>query len=374
LADLDQQIHDYRPDVTAERIQDIREALSPTEVDFASLNHRNSATSINACARAVLSNGSLNREFPGVSCLSYQPRANARDRRIRQAVGILNERIKDDTGEEPANIAILSSWGKGVRIVSNALRGNNQQPGIAHRVQFDETATYLSSRLIAFMMEPAANEEQATLLQGLQLMRNLERAKGNHAEVLKYDRWCASLEDGSIPNRGKVMPEFLKITSAIQHSHFSGNPEQDWTFVRSLLLESEAGPIKAIGRQAEYLMAFNRGRLISAGLTRRWQEAGDYRGARGVLDSAINEAQMGHDVQPNRGIHVMTTYKAKGKEFDGVILFQNNHSAPFALPGDSQDYARSRKLLFVGISRARKHVMLLRDVTQTCPITGSYAI
>ena len=372
LADLDQQIHDYRPDVTSERIQDIRNALNPVEIDFANLNHRNSATNINACARAVLNNSNLNQQFTGVSCIYYQPRANARDRKIRQSIGILNDRIKEATGEEPANIAFLASWGKGVRLVSNALRGHDNQSSIAHRVQFDETATYLSSRLIAFLMEPIKTNDEQLLMQGLHLIGNLERAKGNLSEVLKYDRWYESIEDGTIPKRGKVISELLRIINEIGNSPFTGNPEVDWKFVRSLLVESNSGIIKTIGQQAEYLMAFNRGRMISAGLTRRWQENGEYRNARSVLDTAIVEAQIGHDIQPNHGIHVMTIHKAKGKEFDGVILFQNDHSCPFTLPKDSKDYKRSRKLLFVGISRARKHVILLRDVSQKCPITGAY--
>ena len=119
-------------------------------------------------------------------------------------------------------------------------------------------------------------------------------------------------------------------------------------------------------------MAFNRGRLIAAGLSRKWQERGDYRNAREVLDSAIARAQMGHDAHQNRGIHVMTIHKAQGKKFDGVILFQNSHSSPFVLTGDSLEYRRSRKLLFVGMRRAKKNVVPLREVNQKCPITGDY--
>ena len=119
-------------------------------------------------------------------------------------------------------------------------------------------------------------------------------------------------------------------------------------------------------------MAFNRGRLISKGLSRQWEEKGSYKNARNILDMAIIETQIVSENKNQGGINVMTIHKAKGKEFDGVILFDNLHSCPFVARGDVDPLIRSRKLLLVGITRAKCQTIILQDVSQVCPILSSF--
>ncbi len=373
LADLDQQIHDYRDDVTPERITDIIRELNPTQVSFGTSNHRSAGTEITTFARDVLNNTPRAGSYNGISSLKYSPKSALRDRRIRQSIGILNDHLRTVTGVDPESIAVLATWGKGVKIISNALRGSGGVPEIPHRIQFDETATYLSSRVIAYLLEPKFNNDTSlSTAQVLELMCNLYRAKGQRPIWERYDRWCLTLRSGGTPGRGTVIPEVRRIIELISTSGLSGDPEKDWLRVKELLLTSTSQAVVSIGKSSEYLMAFNRGRLISKGLGRQWEETGSYKNARSVLDSAILETQIVSENKNQKGINVMTIHKAKGKEFDGVILFDNVNSSPFIARNDDAQLMRSRRLLLVGITRARNHTMILSDLTQNCPIIGTF--
>jgi DNA helicase-2/ATP-dependent DNA helicase PcrA len=56
----------------------------------------------------------------------------------------------------------------------------------------------------------------------------------------------------------------------------------------------------------------------------------------------------------------MTLHKSKGKEFDGVVIVEGYRNGPLFRAEEEPHYASSRRLLRVGITRARKLVVLVR--------------
>jgi DNA helicase-2/ATP-dependent DNA helicase PcrA len=130
----------------------------------------------------------------------------------------------------------------------------------------------------------------------------------------------------------------------------------------------------AVDRDLQYLMAFNRGKRIASGLSSAWEEHGNYSSARKVLDAALAEDQILSGGEDLLGIHVMTMHKAKGKEFDAVIIFRCEHSSPFVWPRDPEPYRKSRKVLRVAITRARIHTMILNQAFPRCPILSRHQL
>jgi len=59
---------------------------------------------------------------------------------------------------------------------------------------------------------------------------------------------------------------------------------------------------------------------------------------------------------------VMTAHKAKGKEFDAVVVFDDPNSSPLIYCSEPAPYRRSRRLARVAITRARHHVLVLACV------------
>lgn len=125
---------------------------------------------------------------------------------------------------------------------------------------------------------------------------------------------------------------------------------------------------------------FNRGKRISANLVARWENDGAYSEARKALDSALTQDLIVNGVDDPDGIQVMTIHKSKAKQFDGVVLLRREtHNGQtlisnFIWRDDTPPYRRSRKILMVGVTRARVHTLMVQQVWPTCPIMSAFSL
>ena len=112
----------------------------------------------------------------------------------------------------------------------------------------------------------------------------------------------------------------------------------------------------------------------SAGLADEWLRDGRYTNARATLDLALAQEQILEGGEALSGVHVMNVHKAKGKQFDGVILVrQARFSGPkpessFVWRGDDAPCPKSCRIVRVGASRARDHLVLLDPFWPDCPL------
>ncbi len=85
-----------------------------------------------------------------------------------------------------------------------------------------------------------------------------------------------------------------------------------------------------------------------------------YEGAARMIRRVLEQEKMGGLERDPKGVSIMTMHKSKGKEFDGVVIVEGIYSSPFLLGHEAPDFAPSRRLLRVGITRARSFVLLMR--------------
>jgi DNA helicase-2/ATP-dependent DNA helicase PcrA len=136
----------------------------------------------------------------------------------------------------------------------------------------------------------------------------------------------------------------------------------------------------SVAQHLDYLVAFNRGKRISANLSAAWEATTTYLRARDALDSALAQDLMLDGIDDPDGIQVMTVHKAKGKQFDGVIVLRrethNGQSLVSNLVwrGDSPPYRRSRKILMVAVTRAKAHTLMVQQVWPGCPIMDVHSL
>ena len=78
----------------------------------------------------------------------------------------------------------------------------------------------------------------------------------------------------------------------------------------------------SVAQHLDYLVAFKRGKRISAGLGEAWMHYGEYRQARAVLDAALTQDLILDGIDDPEGVQVMTIHKSKGKQFDGVLIMR----------------------------------------------------
>jgi DNA helicase-2/ATP-dependent DNA helicase PcrA len=382
LADLEQQIFDYLPGIGPERIAIIRAALEPLEIDLAGQNHRSPDSEIVAFAEDVLNGVARPGKYKGVSAFSYNPMPKVGtydpNKTFRMAIGALQRRIRADTGKWGKSIAILTHSGPAAAKISAAL--NDGAKTVRHKLLFDENSALLSARIAAFLLEPkVAAKRLSDMAIAVDMFKDIEQSRGS-AQVEKMQKWADKLRAGKLPTAGFIK-NLLAIIDALSLTDFSGNPAKDWLVVKALLRVAADPELRQVATHLDYLVGFNRGKRIGAELGLLWERHGQYHGAREAFESAIAQDQLAGGLDDPNGVQIMTIHKAKGKQFDGVIVvragrFEENVGlvSTFVWREDKHPFHRSRKILRVAITRAKTHTLILDPVFPGCPITGHYKL
>ena len=111
----------------------------------------------------------------------------------------------------------------------------------------------------------------------------------------------------------------------------------------------------------------HRGAQIESRLAEAWRSHGCYRNARTLLAAAVVEDQFAATTRPHRGVTVMTIHKAKGKEFDEVIVFEGMYQR-YLQRQDAEGHRSARFNLHVAATRARRAVTFMTPQTSPCPL------
>ena len=373
LADLDQQIYEFRREVSPARLNEILAALSPLAIDLGSQNNRSPGLEIVQFGNDILNGTPRGSAYKGVSQHNFKPTAAERDVAIRRAVGILNQRIVDATGAPPKSIGFLTNWGKGVAIIARALEGKQGGKPIPHFVLMDEAEVLLATRVVAFCLEPVADTWQS-LATCLDLIAEVFQARGNMKKVGTLKRAAIEARNGRMRGTAKCPSALKSILERLQLQPFTGEPAADWIFLRNLFAASGVEELKTVASLVVYLMAFNRGRRIADGLSTTWLRFGSYAEARTTVEAAITEDQIVGAGGEFGGIGVMTMHKSKGKEFEGVIVLHLGMLSPFSPDRELAPHRKSRRLLRVAATRARQHTLLLTDVYSLSPLLKGHKL
>ncbi|MBS7457932.1 UvrD-helicase domain-containing protein [Coralloluteibacterium stylophorae] len=371
LADLDQQIFDYLPGIGPERVDAIRQTLDPLEINLGGQNLRSGGTEITIFGQDILTGRVRGAPYAGVSSFGYDPRRRPQKTALRMALGILQRSIKAATGRYGRDVAILTHSSASAAKVSSAL--NAEPKPVRHKLAFDEAEAMLTARFAAFLLEPkseATRREDIAL--GLELLATSKAAAGL-AAAAQWRLWAARVREGSEPRAGFVQA-VAGVVDSVRQAQFTGDPARDWIFVKRVLRDSGNQELLNVAKSLDYLVAFNRGRRIGAGLAAIWERDGHYTAAREALDIALAQDQILGGVDDPPGVQVMTIHKSKGKQFDGVIVIrEGRHNgqrqvSSFVWWDDEPPYWRSRKILRVGVTRAKVHTLILEHVFPACPI------
>lgn len=385
LADLEQQIFDYLPGVGPERVDAIRAALQPHEVDLGTQNHRSPDSEILAFGNDILSGESRGTPYKGVSTISYRPEKPPPNwnHLLRRSLGAVIQAIRAETDSPVETIAIIVANNRSALRMSNALNalGTNVGKQVKHKLLFDEAESLLAARFAAFLLEPkdAANIE-ADLAISMELIAASKRSTGKaQVAVKKMLEQAAKIRSGKALNIN-IANAIRAVISGLHLTSFSGDPAQDWLTVKNALRNSGQSELLSVAIQLDFLVAFQRGHRISSALAAEWLRDGAYVHARVALDQALAQEQILDGVEPPSGLQVMNFHKAKGKQFDGVIIVRearrttNGVDSSFIWRGDAPPYPKSRRVLRVGITRARTHTLLLDPIWPSCPLLKGHKL
>ncbi|WP_053184903.1 UvrD-helicase domain-containing protein [Pseudomonas thivervalensis] len=385
LADLEQQIFDFLPGVGPERVSAIREALKPLEVDLGFENHRSPDSEILVFANDVLAGNAGGGPYKGISTFSYRPENPPPNWNhvLRRALKELYDLMSAKTGAPPVSIAILVPNNRSALKMSNALNalGANVGKPIRHKLLFDEAEALLSARFAAFLLEPKKlTQIESDIATSMELIASARSATGQaRREIAKLREQAQKIRNGKVPSIN-IVKSIRGLITTLSQSTFTGDPAEDWLNVKQALRNTEQGELVRVASQLDFLVAFRRGHRISAALSSEWLRDGAYTHARQALDQALTQEQILDGVEPEPGLQVMNFHKAKGKQFDCVIIVREARrsdqgvQSSFVWRDDLPPYPKSRKILRVGLTRARHHVVVISPLWPACPILMGYKL
>lgn len=369
LADPDQRIFDYDKHVSAERLQHLRDDLRPAEFDLGGDNHRSPNSGILAYANAVLHNKAL-PAVPEIQTLCHN--SNNFGEIVHLAVLATLSELQEKGIERPS-VAVLARTNAMVAKTSDCLsqdhefRSRPMKP-IVHDVLWDAGLTTAAALVVASILEWTALPKVTALAQTFELiaeyfdMKNASNSKGvKYAQESskKFSNEAKSLKAGSEPSY-KVKKHFGKAyDSGLQ---FAGRPADDWLKARDLLDITTDNLDRVLG-DVKFVRLFRATDQIGGCLSDLWDRHGNYINASDLLRRPLSMQSLQSDYREPAGCFLMTVHKAKGKEFDGVVIVDGNPKkadAFFREKASSSKRESARRLLRVAITRARHRVLLVR--------------
>jgi DNA helicase-2/ATP-dependent DNA helicase PcrA len=364
LADPDQRIFDYREDIDPRRVESLREHVAVAEFDLGGENHRSPNAGILQFADAVLRNQGPLPVTQDVRQASYWPNSIAST--VHAGVIWSFSRLRQLGVAHPC-VAVLCRSNTLVADISGYLAEehvyNNQNLGpVDHDVVWDAELSAAAAVVVATILEwpgqPAAVSVAQTLraVASYYQIKNAEKPSNAAAEnARKFGEAFVKVANGQAPR--------IHAAKALVAAHragivLSGDPVADWKTARSLVQSIDA--LAELYRDVRLVRLFRATDALAAALGDRWLTTGSYAGASNQVRRILEQEKLISAERDPRGCILMNIHKAKGKEFDGVVLVEGTFKSGFFDAGEQPPHERSRRLLRVALTRARSLVTIIR--------------
>jgi DNA helicase II / ATP-dependent DNA helicase PcrA len=375
LADPEQSIFQYRKDVNPHRIQIFQDSASPQTFDLGNDNHRSPNGNILSFADAILRNNHPLPTSGDVKIISYPP---SDYKGYVHAAIIWTFETLQERGVETPTIAVLARSNAFVATISNILTESHRFNGhslspVDHGVVWDEELSLAAAVVVASIMEWSAQEFVSSpvltveaISRYYELKNAISPSKSAQEGTAKYYKSAQQMKiDGNI--NLKAVKELL--STCAKPIQFVGNPIVDWRNARQVLYD--IGTLQEIFRSARMVRMFGATDVLGAGLSKLWLEKGNYSGAALFVERTLQNEQLISEEQNPEQILLMNIHKSKGKEFDGVVLVEGMRNSLFIdTIREKPPYTQSRRLLRVGITRAKKLVTIVQAIN-AMPLTNS---
>lgn len=364
MADQDQRIFDYDARVDPERLNHLRAYLGPAEFDLGGENHRSPDAGILQYANAVLANRPL-PDTKDVITRAYWP--NAFDSTVHAGVIWMLSSLRK-AGITHPSVVVLARTNALVGKLSTILgqehnfNGQTIRP-IEHDVLWDADLTAAAALVVASILEWPSHPKEAALGQTLDRIADYFDAK-NAAKASKAARESSERYRNAANRARKGEAQRLKSAKVLTASYdrdrvLKGDPAQDWLHARDLL--GAGKDLSDLLANAKFVRLFRATDEIGSRLASAWDLRGSYGRATDLVRRALEVSKFQSDQRDPRGCVLMTIHKAKGKEFDGVLLVEGLYRNAFFRDTDTDTQrAAARRLLRVGITRARHQVAIVR--------------
>ena len=330
LADPEQRIFEFAG-AEAKRLQQFKDTFHPSIFDLKSDNHRSKGTDIVAFGNDLLGVSFSQTAYTGIRFATFESNANqafatlaghtlqARKRRI-------------EAGKKNWSVAILVPTKRLTRQVSDAFREPlGSMPAIPHSAAVDMEGPILAAEVLAYLLEQVSGYEgyKATIELICAFYRGKQGVTPSNASLKEadaiqaaYDRCAAKEAAGQQLPAKSVFHAIRQAVDVTSKLALTGDPDADWLAVRKALEGSTCPRLKEIASEVRNIRLLERGTQLRQALSAEWRQYGAYRNALAITRQAFVVEHFATAGRPERGVIVMNMHKAKGKQFDEVIVFE----------------------------------------------------
>lgn len=385
LADPEQRIYDWIGADPA-RLDHFRKAFKPVEVDLSTNNHRSAGTEIAMFGNDLLTGKFRQDAYKGIAIDVFDPFPDPAMTKLVTTTYAARQRLIKQ-GVNDWSLAILVPTKKMTRLVSDALR----QPlagmtEVSHSAVIEMEAAILGTEIIALLMQPAADARH--FAQFIDLMCHYYQGKGGDeptqgalkeaANIRKaYDEWVACQTAGKAIRKNSILVKMLAVYEQACALVRTGDPDKDWRAMRHVLEDGACTRLKEIAEEVRNIRVLERGTQLHQGLSRDWRDNGGYRNALAITRQAFVLEHFSTNAKPESGVIVMNMHKAKGKQFDEVIIFegwpikrkgQPPYNADRIVRFNSKDQIddQARQNFRVSVTRSKRQTTILTPKGDPC--------
>lgn len=330
LADPEQRIYEWLG-ADPERLDHFIEAFNPTPVDLSTDNHRSAGTDIAKFGNDILHGKFRQKEYVGIEVDTFESISlKAITKLITSVYGARSRLVKQRKPDW--SLAILVPTKKMTRMVSEALHEPPaKMPSVSHSASIDMEAAILAAEIIAHLMQPA--NDLSHLSTFVDLICNYFQGKGGNeptqtalkeAERYRkaYSEYLTKTALGKTIRKTSVLIKVIETHNSVRNCELNGNPDSDWYSIRMMLASSSCPNMKEISEEVRNIRLLERGSQLRKNLASNWREHGSYTEALQIVKEAFVQEHFSRASKPESGVVVMNMHKAKGKQFDEVIIFE----------------------------------------------------
>lgn len=333
LADPEQRIFDFIG-ADPKRLKHFMDEFKVKPIDLSDENHRSKGTDITRFGNDILKGKSPKRRYEGITIECFESNKNQANTKVVIETLKARKRLIAD-GPKDWSLAVLVPTKRMTRMVSDVFReplGN--LPRIEHHATVDMEAAILAAEIIAFGLQchgGALNTAEDTAEFVTLITRYFEGKGGDtpsETSLQEASRIHAAYETAIRRRReGKDVAKnsvFLRIETAmleLSNLVLTGDPDADWRTVREHFTNSGCRRLKEIAKEVRNIRLLRRGTHLREDLSQNWRDRGHYADALEIVRQAFNRDYLAAHTKPETGVVIMNMHKAKGKQFDEVIVF-----------------------------------------------------
>lgn len=331
LADPEQRIFDFIG-ADPERLQHFEDDFASSNFDLSDENHRSKGTDLTHFGNDVLKGKFTKERYDGVYIELFEANQNQAITKLVTETLQARKRLIEE-GPKDWSLAVLVPTKRMTRVVSDAFRAPPATlPKIVHHAAVDMEAAILAAEIIAYILQSHGGRGDVAAF--INLICSYFRGKGGETpsktsleEAARihaaYKKTIERRTEGKDALKNSI---FLPIEAAYEASQglvLTGDPDSDWTTVRKHLDAAGCKRLNEIATEVRNIRLLDRGTQLREALSQNWRDKGRYSDALEIVRQAFVQEHFSTNTKPESGVVIMNMHKAKGKQFDEVIIFES---------------------------------------------------